>query len=116
MWADAAAGHYDDDDGLGWLAASERSSTSASSTPGQPKGLGVSRRGEWRRKQQVRQRLAKEVEGKELDLDDFSEVAADALLLQCQKQLGRGLTSVEVKVLQSLGARARACIASRPMQ
>ena len=115
-WADAAAGHSSEDEGLGWLGASERSSTviSASSTPAMASRSGAGRRFERRRLQKVRHKLAREIESKEVVVDDFGAMqSTDALLQHCQRQLGRGLTSEEVRVLQSLGARAREAVASR---
>ena len=97
-WADAAAGvdeeDCDDDLGLGWLAASERSSTaSACSTPASlPLGGGASKRGERRRLQKL--------------MADFEEMgSSDELFVQ-----------FTAHVLRGLGARARAQLASRAPQ
>ena len=116
-WADAAAGQSDDEDGLGWLGASERSSTatSASSTPAQSVGQGgAGRRKERRRLQQVKLRLAKECEEKDVMGEVIVPMESNDELLQLtQRRLGRGLNPDEVRVLEAMGAKFRAALFAR---
>ena len=113
-WADAAVGQSDAEDELGWLGASERSSTtSAVSTPAQSMG-GAGRRKERRRLQQVKLRLAKECEEKDVMGEVIVPMESNDELLQLtQRRLGRGLNPDEVRVLEAMGAKFRAALFAR---